>query len=211
MISRIILCRAMPLSTTELGLSRDMASYMSLSINQKAMVLSPTKACRPEMHQAKLEMQSSMHSFNTCQTMALSPTKACRPELCVCLIHVQSLRCSHPCIHSTHIRRQWPCHPPKPASQSCVGLLHVQSLRCNQACTRSTHVFFQAQVHAVLSSSLYEVLFFSHLVAILCIAHTQQDSFANKSIKKAYYVTICFFTLEKYRKIVNSFVTGKSL
>ncbi|KAA6416541.1 MAG: hypothetical protein FRX49_13484 [Trebouxia sp. A1-2] len=29
--------RAMPLSTTELGLSRDMASYMSLSINQKAM------------------------------------------------------------------------------------------------------------------------------------------------------------------------------
>ena len=47
-MSRIILCRAMPLSTTELGLSRDMASYMSLSINQKAMVLSPTKACRPE-------------------------------------------------------------------------------------------------------------------------------------------------------------------
>ena len=47
-MSRIILCRAMPLSTTELGLSRDMASYMSLSINQKAMVLSPTKACKPE-------------------------------------------------------------------------------------------------------------------------------------------------------------------
>lgn len=45
---RIILCRAMPLSTTELGLSRDMASYISLSINQKAMVLSPTKACRPQ-------------------------------------------------------------------------------------------------------------------------------------------------------------------
>ena len=45
---RIILCRAMPLSTTELGLSSDMASYMSLSISQKAMVLSPTKACKPE-------------------------------------------------------------------------------------------------------------------------------------------------------------------
>ena len=64
---RIILCRAMPRSTTELGLSRDMASYMSLSINQKAMVLSPTKACKPELRLldtcAKLEMQSLMHSF----------------------------------------------------------------------------------------------------------------------------------------------------
>ena len=43
-MSLIILCSAIPRSTTELGVSRDMASYMSLSISQKAIVLSPTNA-----------------------------------------------------------------------------------------------------------------------------------------------------------------------
>ena len=43
---RTILCRAMPRSTAGFGLSRDMLSYMAASISQKAMVLSPTRACR---------------------------------------------------------------------------------------------------------------------------------------------------------------------
>lgn len=39
------LCREMPRSTTWEFLSRLMLSYISASINQKAMVLSPTSAC----------------------------------------------------------------------------------------------------------------------------------------------------------------------
>ena len=42
---RIILCRAMPRSMAALeGESTAMPSYMAASINQKAMVLSPTRA-----------------------------------------------------------------------------------------------------------------------------------------------------------------------
>ena len=61
---RIILCRAMPLSTTALGVSRDMASYMSLSISQKAMVLSPTSAYANIVVVATNTM---LVSANTCQ------------------------------------------------------------------------------------------------------------------------------------------------
>ncbi len=48
-MSRIILCNAMPLSTISEGSDiTDMWVYISLSINQKAIVLSPTNAYRSQ-------------------------------------------------------------------------------------------------------------------------------------------------------------------
>ncbi len=84
-------------------------------------------------------MQSSMHSFNTCQkAMVLSPTKACRPELRLFVV--------------------------------CAKLEMQSRMHASL-----TYVFFQAQVYAVLSSSLYKVLLFSHVIIILCIAHISQE------------------------------------
>lgn len=48
-ISRIILCRAMPLSTMLLGVCVAMLKYISWSMSQKEMVLEPTSACTESM------------------------------------------------------------------------------------------------------------------------------------------------------------------
>lgn len=48
---RTILWRAMPRETAELLESTDMLSYMAASMSQKAMVLSPTNACKGGTHQ----------------------------------------------------------------------------------------------------------------------------------------------------------------
>ncbi len=163
------------------------SSMHSFNTCQKAMVLSPTKACRPELRLfdafAKLECSHPcIHSTHVRRQWSCRPPKPA-DQSGVCSMHVQSLRCNHACIHSTHVRGQWSCHPPKPAGQSCIVLLHVQSLRCNHACTRSTHVFFQGQVHTVLSSSLYKVLFCLHLVMKPCILiHQKTNSFLVSSI-----------------------------